>query len=256
MVRRASLPTLQRDESPGVLKRRLSQSGGVDLSPADLTTGFYPAPKITSYDPAKMSTLKAVFAHRHLTVFAGTRPVLVNLLWLVYALVLALVLVYADGPDGSMQPTYLHALRIGDGAVLEFRVLSAFVLGGFVVLVVDAWQTRRGNYSSLVSSAKTFLIHVGSTLPLTQPRAGDSPEQPIDLQVSLCAPAPAACCSILPDTATQSCDVIATLVVHPLPPATALFPSDVACPRHRPPGRDWHAGCYSRSKSPSSTPEA
>ena len=145
-----------------------------------------------SKKPGSASTLKAVFTHRHLTVFAGTRPVLVNLLWLVYALTLALVLVYADGPDGSMQPTYLHALRIGDGAVLEFRVLSAFVLGGFVLLVVDAWQTRRGNYSSLVSSAKTFLIHVGSSLPLTQPRAGNSREQPNDLQVSLCAPAPAA----------------------------------------------------------------
>lgn len=52
------------------------------------------------------------------------------------------------------------------GAVVEFRTLTAFVLGGFVLLVVGSWRERRAGYSAACSAAKALLVTIAATLPL------------------------------------------------------------------------------------------
>jgi len=58
------------------------------------------------------------------------------------------------------------ALGLFEGAVVEFRTLTAFVLGGFVLLVVGAWRERRAGYSAICSATKALLITVAATVPL------------------------------------------------------------------------------------------
>eukprot|EP00966_Prymnesium_polylepis_P068446 1590108-Prymnesium_polylepis.1 len=53
----------------------------------------------------------------------------------------------------------------------EFRVLSAFVLAGFIMLVIQSWRERRGNYSALTGSTKALLLVLASTLPMAQPKS-------------------------------------------------------------------------------------
>ena len=61
---------------------------------------------------------------------------------LLYAVSLALVL----------------TLGLFDGAMLEFRVLSAFLLAGCILLVISAWRERRCHYTRLCATCKAHSL--------------------------------------------------------------------------------------------------
>ena len=88
--------------------------------------GFFGGARLISYDPGKMRTVTACFMHRRLTLFASNETFAMHAFWLVYAISLALLLTYTD----EDQKYSMVALGLFDGAMLEFRVLSAFVTAG------------------------------------------------------------------------------------------------------------------------------
>eukprot|EP01083_Nonionella_stella_P288657 982257_1 len=51
-----------------------------------------------------------------------------------------------------------------DGAV-QYRVLAAFILGGFVVSSVSTWQSRRLAYGMLCNSTRNLIINISSNVP-------------------------------------------------------------------------------------------
>jgi len=114
-----------------------------------------------------------MFTSRDLTLFASTDTIMMHLAWLAYATVLAVILAYADPHLKYARP----AFGLFVGAMNDFRTLSAFVIAGFVIMVVSAWRERRRNYSQLVSAAKTLMLRICSDLPITTPPgAGESSE--------------------------------------------------------------------------------
>ena len=88
--------------------------------------GFFGGARLIAYDPGKMRTVTACFMHRRLTLFASNETFAMHAFWLVYAISLALLLTYTD----EDQKYSMVALGLFDGAMLEFRVLSAFVTAG------------------------------------------------------------------------------------------------------------------------------
>ena len=136
-------------------------------------SGFFSVPRLMAYEPAQLRSTTAMFTSRDLTLFASTDTILMHLAWLAYATVLAVILAYAD-PD----LTYARpAFGLFVAAMNDFRTLSAFVIAGFVIMVVSAWRERRRNYSQLVSAAKTLMLRICSDLPITTPPgAGESSE--------------------------------------------------------------------------------
>ena len=78
-------------------------------------------------------------------------------------MILSLLLLHID----KDQRYSTVALGLFEGAVVEFRTLTAFVLGGFVLLVVGAWRERRKQYSGATSAAKALLVTIAATLPLS-----------------------------------------------------------------------------------------
>lgn len=121
--------------------------------------GFFGGERLISYDPGKMKTITACFVHRHLTLFASNEAFLMHAGWLAYALSLALILTYTD----EDQKYSKVALGLFDGAMLEFRVLSAFVLAGFILLVIQSWRERRCHYTNLCATCKALLLCLGPT---------------------------------------------------------------------------------------------
>ena len=112
------------------------------------------APSPIADDPRKLKTLSAPFKVRDLTLFASTETWRLHGFWLLYAVSLALVLTYTD----EDQKYSKVALGLFDGAMLEFRVLSAFVLAGFILLVISAWRERRCHYTNLCATCKALLL--------------------------------------------------------------------------------------------------
>ena len=100
-----------------------------------------------------------------MTLFAAADTWRLHLGWVAYTTALGLALVHID----ESQDFSTAALGLFEGAVVEFRTLTAFVLGGFVLLVVNAWRDRRGGYSALASATTSLLLTIASTLPITEP---------------------------------------------------------------------------------------
>ena len=135
--------------------------------------GFFPVPRLMAYEPAKLRSMAAVFTSRDLTLFASTDTIKMHLAWLAYSTGLAILLAYVDPDLRHTRPAY----GLFAGAMNEFRTLSAFVIAGFVIMVVSAWKERRRNYSKLISATKTLLLRICSDLPITTPPgAGASSE--------------------------------------------------------------------------------
>ena len=57
-------------------------------------------------------------------------------------------------------------------ASAHFRLLIAFVLGGFVAGTVGMWRRRRQNYASLCGSARNLTVQIQALLPLEEGAAG------------------------------------------------------------------------------------
>ena len=108
-----------------------------------------------------MKTLTAFFYHRGLTLFVSKETWYLHLFWTTYALGLALILTYID-EDQKYSKT---ALGLFDGAMLEFRNLSAFVIAGFILLTISGWRERRCHYTNLCATCKALLLILASTLP-------------------------------------------------------------------------------------------
>ena len=125
--------------------------------------GFYETKRLVSYEPTKMKSLAAIVYQRQLTLFASPQTWIYQACWLVSALTLALVLTYCD--EGQKHSK--EALHLFEGAMLEFRALSAFVVSGFILLVVSSWRERRNNYAKLFSSAKELLLTITVALPMS-----------------------------------------------------------------------------------------
>jgi len=127
----------------------------------DEERGFFTSKRLLAYDPRKMRTVSAPFKVRALTLFQSTETFRLHGFWLLYAISLALVLTYTDEDQTHSRV----ALGLFDGAMLEFRVLSAFVLAGFILLVISAWRERRCHYTNLCATCKALLLCLASTLP-------------------------------------------------------------------------------------------
>eukprot|EP00966_Prymnesium_polylepis_P215732 4995306-Prymnesium_polylepis.3 len=87
-----------------------------------------------------------------LTLFSDSATWKLHAAWLLYAIVLAVSLTYLD--DG--QKYTRSALELFDGAMLEFRVLSAFVLAGFITLVMsgEGYNCARAARSQTIRPAR------------------------------------------------------------------------------------------------------
>ena len=113
--------------------------------------------------PSRMALFSSLVFNRELTLFADPATWRLHGAWLIYTIFLSLLLVHID----TDQLYSTVALGLFEGAVVEFRTLTAFVLGGFVLLVVGAWRERRGGYSSICSACKALLVTIAATLPLS-----------------------------------------------------------------------------------------
>jgi hypothetical protein len=151
---------LRRTPSTLVVPPARLGDGGIRWAAAE---GFFRGQAyLTGYEPARLATWSGLFINRDLTLFAAPDTWRLHLGWVVYSLALGLLVTYVD-----KQLRFARvALGLFEGAVVEFRTLTAFVLGGFVLLVVGAWRERRAGYSAICSATKALLITVAATVPL------------------------------------------------------------------------------------------
>ena len=172
----AAAPTwsFKQRRSGAMAQRRAAALDGSQWAAAGNTTckqlikeapGFFPVPRLVAYEPAKLRSIAAVVTSRDLTLFASTDTIKMHLAWLAYATGLAILLAYVDPDLTRARPAY----GLFAGAMNDFRTLSAFVIAGFVIMVVSAWRERRRNYSQLISATKTLLLRICSDLPITTP---------------------------------------------------------------------------------------
>ena len=169
IFRRESTKSVAAPEKPRWLRRTPSTltpkaklgDGGITLVAAE---GFYSGNShIVAYDPSRMALFSSLIFNRELTLFAHGATWRLHFSWLVYTLFLSLLLTHID----EDQEYSTVALGLFEGAVVEFRTLTAFVLGGFILLVVGAWRERRGGYSAVCSACKALLVTIAATLPLS-----------------------------------------------------------------------------------------
>eukprot|EP00966_Prymnesium_polylepis_P040205 932870-Prymnesium_polylepis.1 len=143
---------------------------------------------ILTYKPAVLqrSPLYLVARLYHLSLFYDRHLWVCNVARALYALVLAFVLTYVDG----MREFVERSTPVWMNANLEFRTdpcspaavlpcgcptprlrssshpqVTAFVLGGFVLQSVRAWQLRRTNYAALCGSSRNLLVLLAASIP-------------------------------------------------------------------------------------------
>ena len=172
---RASLrrPSLLVSSVPSVLRQQSALPAGIMLGVASKrVTGFYLSSngfeeesqgQILTYAPAvlrKNPFYLSCGRVRELTLFGDRHTWMVNVVRLLYSLTFALVLTY-------VQSLHTFAQRSRDvwmNANSEFRTVTAFVLGGFVIQSVSSWNRRRTNYASLCGSARNLLVLLAATI--------------------------------------------------------------------------------------------
>ena len=135
--------------------------------------GFHGAKEhILTVDP-KHAMLAGGFVHSpELTVCYSVWPYLRHLGYIVYAIVLQVVLGQAwafPNSEPGEAPCPANANMCGLEASLNqasghFRLLIAFVLGGFVASTVGMWRQRRQNYASLCGSTRNLCVQIQASL--------------------------------------------------------------------------------------------
>ena len=63
-------------------------------------------------------------------------------------------------------PAICGLLDILKRGALQYRVLAAFIIGGFVISCVSIWKTRRTAYCMLCGSTRSLILNIGSILPI------------------------------------------------------------------------------------------
>lgn len=156
-------------------KSSIHESCGKILGAAD---GFYGRRShLLTTQPQKALLPLAWIHSRDLTVCYAIWPYMRHLAFLTYAILLQVILGQpwafplsargeppcpANGNMCGLEEVLLESTK-------DFRLLIAFVLGGYVAGTVGIWRTRRTNYASLCGNARNLNVQMAALLPTGPP---------------------------------------------------------------------------------------
>lgn len=146
--------------------KRLKPEGAWEVAgvTAGVAPGFYTNSRagILTYDPEQCYTSDAFVRVPELTVFGNVKLWIRHSLWVVYMIALAALATFVPGFNDSVGA---KMLGLADRTQLEFRFLTAVLLGSFVNRCLGAWKERRTGYASIASTdelrmmlRKSFLV--------------------------------------------------------------------------------------------------
>ena len=126
----------------------------------DSSDGFYGRrARLMTYNPARMWHVLSPLMVNDLSGFSSFLT-LMQSLFLVGLTLLVGLITPKDVAD-KVQQERTEAVNI---AANSLRTLAAFVLGGFVSLVVGTWKERRRTYASLIGASRNLLIQLSTTV--------------------------------------------------------------------------------------------
>ena len=117
---------------------------------------------IITYDPSKMPLYSAPFTFLKYSTFFGRRKFVYRHLGFTFATFIV-ALCFAFSPGGPEVGNTI--LPIFSDGVLQFRTLTSFIVGGYVLTVVARWYERRTNYASLCGAVRSSCVNISSRLP-------------------------------------------------------------------------------------------
>lgn len=128
------------------------------------STGFLGrSAHILTYEPHNMpSPLLLPFVANSLMPSARKAFLLRHALITVYTLCIGLLFNFIPGAREVAE----HQLNVFADGTVQFRTITSYLIGGFALQTVVAWNSRRTNYAALCGSMRDLCIQLGSLLPL------------------------------------------------------------------------------------------